>query len=136
MSDVITENLINASWHLVIVLLCNVCHLNKQEDSPGTSPDSPDTKTALTNMQRRPSMINPDNQQIILADISNSPEHMATVKRMLIKCADVSNPARPLHICRQWAYRIAEEYFSQVYIYLEYMYFIHCTYITIVIYSK
>ena len=64
-------------------------------------------------MQRRTSII-PDNQQIVLADISNSPENMATVKRMLIKCADVSNPARPLHICRQWAYRIAEEYFSQV----------------------
>ena len=92
-----------------------MCHLNKQEDSPGTSPDSPDGKTALTNMQRRTS-IAPDNQQIILADISNSPENMATVKRMLIKCADVSNPARPLNICRQWAYRIAEEYFSQVHI--------------------
>jgi hypothetical protein len=98
---------------LNIVLLC---HLNKQEDSPGTSPDSPDGKTALTNMQRRTSIM-PDNQQIILADISSSPENMTTVKRMLIKCADVSNPARPLHICRQWAYRIAEEYFSQVHIY-------------------
>ena len=32
---------------------------------------------------------------------------------MLIKCADVSNPARPLHICKVWAHRIAEEYFSQ-----------------------
>ena len=33
---------------------------------------------------------------------------------MLIKCADVSNPARPLNLCREWAGRIAEEYFAQV----------------------
>ena len=39
---------------------------------------------------------------------------MAILKRMIIKCADVSNPARPLHICKEWAVRIAEEYFSQV----------------------
>ena len=36
------------------------------------------------------------------------------IKRMLIKCADVSNPARPLNLCREWAGRIAEEYFAQV----------------------
>jgi high affinity cAMP-specific and IBMX-insensitive 3',5'-cyclic phosphodiesterase 8 len=39
---------------------------------------------------------------------------MAILKRMIIKCADVSNPARPLHICKEWAVRIAEEYFTQV----------------------
>ena len=33
--------------------------------------------------------------------------------RMLIKCADVSNPARPLEHCKVWAERIAEEYFAQ-----------------------
>ncbi len=43
----------------------------------------------------------------------NTPENVAILKRMLIKCADVSNPARPLKICKEWAYRIAEEYFSQ-----------------------
>ena len=32
---------------------------------------------------------------------------------MLIKCADVSNPARPLEHCKVWAERIAEEYFAQ-----------------------
>ena len=36
------------------------------------------------------------------------------IKRMLIKCADVSNPARPLPVCKEWANRIAEEYFAQV----------------------
>ena len=35
------------------------------------------------------------------------------IRRMLIKCADVSNPARPLALCREWAARIAEEYFAQ-----------------------
>ena len=44
----------------------------------------------------------------------NTPENIAILKRMLIKCADVSNPARPLKICKEWAFRIAEEYFAQV----------------------
>ena len=35
---------------------------------------------------------------------------------MLIKCADISNPARPRPLCETWAKRIAEEYFLQVYI--------------------
>ena len=90
----------------IFSFLCHVYHFNKQEDSP--SPDSPEPPT-----NRRGSR-DAENQHIILADISNNTENMAIVKRMLIKCADVSNPARPLHICRQWAYRIAEEYFSQV----------------------
>ena len=33
---------------------------------------------------------------------------------MLIKCADISNPARPRFLCETWARRIAEEYFLQV----------------------
>ena len=79
-----------------------------QEDSTPDSADSPELPAG------GPSAKDGDSQQIILADISSNPENMAIVKRMLIKCADVSNPARPLNICRQWAYRIAEEYFSQV----------------------
>ncbi len=46
--------------------------------------------------------------------VPNTPENVAILKRMLIKCADVSNPARPLRVCKEWAYRIAEEYFAQV----------------------
>lgn len=41
-------------------------------------------------------------------------ENVALVKRMLIKCADVSNPTRPIKLCVEWAKRIAEEYFNQV----------------------
>lgn len=40
-------------------------------------------------------------------------ENINLVKRMLIKCADVSNPARPTPLCIQWAHRIAEEYCAQ-----------------------
>ena len=50
----------------------------------------------------------------ISKDMPNSPENLAILKRMLIKCADVSNPARPLETCKQWAFRVIEEYFSQV----------------------
>ncbi|XP_031848685.1 phosphodiesterase 8 isoform X1 [Nomia melanderi] len=41
------------------------------------------------------------------------PENVALVKRMMIKCADVSNPTRPMKCCIEWTRRIAEEYFSQ-----------------------
>lgn len=43
----------------------------------------------------------------------SSPENVVLIKRMLIKCADVSNPCRPLHLCSAWAQRIAEEYCNQ-----------------------
>uniref|UniRef100_A0A8C5E373 Phosphodiesterase n=1 Tax=Gouania willdenowi TaxID=441366 RepID=A0A8C5E373_GOUWI len=47
------------------------------------------------------------------ANIRNSPEDRLLVKRMLIKCADVANPCRPLELCIEWAGRISEEYFAQ-----------------------
>lgn len=33
--------------------------------------------------------------------------------RMLIKFADVANPLRPWDQCKEWAFRIVEEYFNQ-----------------------
>ncbi|KAF1377817.1 hypothetical protein PFLUV_G00204670 [Perca fluviatilis] len=47
------------------------------------------------------------------ANIRNSPENRLLIKRMLIKCADVANPCRPLELCIEWAGRISEEYFAQ-----------------------
>ncbi|XP_010617408.1 high affinity cAMP-specific and IBMX-insensitive 3',5'-cyclic phosphodiesterase 8B isoform X3 [Fukomys damarensis] len=41
------------------------------------------------------------------------PEKQILVKRMMIKCADVANPCRPLDLCIEWAGRISEEYFAQ-----------------------
>lgn len=46
--------------------------------------------------------------------ILTSPENRILVKRMLIKCADISNPCRPQEHCIEWAGRISEEYFAQV----------------------
>lgn len=43
-----------------------------------------------------------------------SPDTRTLIRRMLIKCADVSNPCRPREQCIEWAARISEEYFSQV----------------------
>lgn len=40
-------------------------------------------------------------------------ENRILIRRMLIKCADVSNPARPLQLCIEWATRIADEYCQQ-----------------------
>ncbi|XP_052793567.1 high affinity cAMP-specific and IBMX-insensitive 3',5'-cyclic phosphodiesterase 8B-like isoform X3 [Mya arenaria] len=48
----------------------------------------------------------------ILNQVSTA-ENKTLIKRMLIKCADVSNPCRPKHLCVEWARRIAEEYFEQ-----------------------
>ncbi|CAH0713221.1 unnamed protein product, partial [Brenthis ino] len=42
-----------------------------------------------------------------------SPENAVLVKRMMIKCADVSNASRPQKFAFEWARRIAEEYFLQ-----------------------
>ncbi|KFP38490.1 High affinity cAMP-specific and IBMX-insensitive 3',5'-cyclic phosphodiesterase 8A, partial [Chlamydotis macqueenii] len=42
-----------------------------------------------------------------------SPENRILIKRMLIKCADISNPCRPIERCIEWAGRISEEYFAQ-----------------------
>ena len=43
-----------------------------------------------------------------------TPENIVLIKRMLIKCADVSNPGRPTKLCEIWANRIASEYCDQV----------------------
>ncbi|XP_062068525.1 high affinity cAMP-specific and IBMX-insensitive 3',5'-cyclic phosphodiesterase 8B isoform X9 [Lepus europaeus] len=43
----------------------------------------------------------------------NAPENQVLIKRMVIKCADVANPCRPLDLCIEWAGRISEEYFAQ-----------------------
>uniref|UniRef100_A0A3Q2CYB1 Phosphodiesterase n=1 Tax=Cyprinodon variegatus TaxID=28743 RepID=A0A3Q2CYB1_CYPVA len=47
------------------------------------------------------------------SNIRNSPENRLLIKRMLIKCADVANPCRPIELCIEWAGRISEEYFAQ-----------------------
>ena len=76
--------------------------------SPNLIP-SPANATVITS----PDMVTL-NEQVV----PNTPENVAILKRMMVKCADVSNPARPLKICREWAVRIAEEYFTQVNEYL------------------
>lgn len=43
----------------------------------------------------------------------SQPENVILVKRMMIKCADVSNASRPQKFAFEWARRIAEEYFLQ-----------------------
>uniref|UniRef100_A0A4W3GJ48 Phosphodiesterase n=1 Tax=Callorhinchus milii TaxID=7868 RepID=A0A4W3GJ48_CALMI len=44
---------------------------------------------------------------------NNSVENRLLIKRMMIKCADVANPCRPVELCIEWAGRISEEYFAQ-----------------------
>uniref|UniRef100_A0A8C6PUI3 Phosphodiesterase n=1 Tax=Nothobranchius furzeri TaxID=105023 RepID=A0A8C6PUI3_NOTFU len=54
-----------------------------------------------------------NNDEESVKSILTSPENRILVKRMLIKCADISNPCRPLELCIEWAGRISEEYFAQ-----------------------
>uniref|UniRef100_A0A8C3RSN1 Phosphodiesterase n=1 Tax=Chelydra serpentina TaxID=8475 RepID=A0A8C3RSN1_CHESE len=49
----------------------------------------------------------------VIKNVLTSPENRILIKRMLIKCADISNPCRPLEQCIEWAGRISEEYFAQ-----------------------
>ncbi|XP_053405360.1 high affinity cAMP-specific and IBMX-insensitive 3',5'-cyclic phosphodiesterase 8B-like isoform X3 [Mercenaria mercenaria] len=53
----------------------------------------------------------PDSATLI-SQLSTS-ENKMLIRRMLIKCADVSNPCRPVNLCMEWAKRIAEEYCQQ-----------------------
>ncbi|XP_015990903.2 high affinity cAMP-specific and IBMX-insensitive 3',5'-cyclic phosphodiesterase 8A isoform X3 [Rousettus aegyptiacus] len=54
-----------------------------------------------------------DKEQAAINTVLRTPENRTLIKRMLIKCADVSNPCRPLEQSIEWAARISEEYFSQ-----------------------
>ncbi|XP_007903578.2 high affinity cAMP-specific and IBMX-insensitive 3',5'-cyclic phosphodiesterase 8B [Callorhinchus milii] len=47
------------------------------------------------------------------SNLKNSVENRLLIKRMMIKCADVANPCRPIELCIEWAGRISEEYFAQ-----------------------
>jgi len=53
-------------------------------------------------------------RQLSMAMRLSQPENRTLIKRMMIKCADVSNPARPVNLCVEWASRIAREYCQQV----------------------
>lgn len=50
------------------------------------------------------SVFGTDNDQEVHIDSDDN--HML-IRRMLIKCADVSNPARPISFCVEWARRLA-----------------------------
>ncbi|KAK7912432.1 hypothetical protein WMY93_012643 [Mugilogobius chulae] len=54
-----------------------------------------------------------NNDEEAVKSVLTSPENRILVKRMLIKCADISNPCRPQELCIEWAGRISEEYFAQ-----------------------
>ncbi|XP_032941702.1 high affinity cAMP-specific and IBMX-insensitive 3',5'-cyclic phosphodiesterase 8B isoform X3 [Catharus ustulatus] len=69
--------------------------INKPMASEETSPRSEGSETECT------------------ANIKNFPDNQTLIKRMMIKCADVANPCRPLELCIEWAGRISEEYFAQ-----------------------
>jgi len=58
----------------------------------------------------RQSTISLNNQT---SDNNEDAELRTLVKRVLIKVADVSNPARPREACIEWTRRICEEYFEQ-----------------------
>ncbi|XP_014116541.1 PREDICTED: high affinity cAMP-specific and IBMX-insensitive 3',5'-cyclic phosphodiesterase 8B isoform X5 [Pseudopodoces humilis] len=69
--------------------------INKPMASEETSPHSESSDTECT------------------ANVKNFPDNQTLIKRMMIKCADVANPCRPLELCIEWAGRISEEYFAQ-----------------------
>lgn len=48
-------------------------------------------------------------------DLINSKPDRLLVLKMVIKCADISNPARPLDLYKKWVDCIMEEFWSQVF---------------------
>uniref|UniRef100_A0A8C2XEM2 Phosphodiesterase n=1 Tax=Cyclopterus lumpus TaxID=8103 RepID=A0A8C2XEM2_CYCLU len=65
----------------------------------------------FVNSINKPLAGNNDDESV--KNILTSPENRILVKRMLIKCADISNPCKPQELCIEWAGRISEEYFAQ-----------------------
>ena len=52
------------------------------------------------------------------------PDHRSLILKMLIKSADISNPAKPFQIARYWAELVQEEFFIQVSSFSSFLYFI------------
>ena len=51
-----------------------------------------------------------------VSSLEESPEQLASKlmrMQLLIKCADVGHPSRPLHLHLEWSRRICEEFYSQ-----------------------
>ncbi|GAB1599374.1 high affinity cAMP-specific and IBMX-insensitive 3',5'-cyclic phosphodiesterase 8B-like isoform X2 [Argonauta hians] len=73
----------------------------------------------ISKVMAKPSETSPMSDQSSLDSASDIVGQLSTdesrmvLKRMLMKCADISNPCRPLDLCITWAKRIAEEYFDQ-----------------------
>ncbi|TPP66370.1 High affinity cAMP-specific and IBMX-insensitive 3' 5'-cyclic phosphodiesterase 8B [Fasciola gigantica] len=68
-----------------------------------------------TNESSNSQIVAPNTDEEVLSPLDHltNTENRAIVKRMIIKCSDVNNPTRSLALCKEWANRIAEEYFSQ-----------------------
>lgn len=45
---------------------------------------------------------------------AGSPEDRQLLLCLLLHCADIGNPLRPVHIARKWANRVLDEFFRQV----------------------
>jgi len=48
-----------------------------------------------------------------LLDLVWSPEYRAPLRNALLHFADISNPVRPFHVCKDWAIVILEEFFAE-----------------------
>ena len=83
--------------------------LSFDDGSQGGKDAGGDASTDKTSSRESPSA----REARIRSSSLASPENVVLVKRILIKCADVSNPTRPLHLCISWGHRIAEEYCNQ-----------------------
>lgn len=86
--------------------LLDDCETLLELENTESEADSQDTLTAEQQQHKQ------DTAEQTCSDMT--PENIVLIKRMLIKCADVSNPARPLKLCQTWAERISTEYCDQV----------------------
>mmetsp|Transcript_74296 Transcript_74296/g.208570 ORF Transcript_74296/g.208570 Transcript_74296/m.208570 type:complete len:330 (-) Transcript_74296:90-1079(-) len=48
-----------------------------------------------------------------VCDIFQDPEKKCTMRNLILHFSDISNPTKPFHICKRWAWCIVDEFFLQ-----------------------
>jgi hypothetical protein len=62
------------------------------------------------------SVFNEVNHEALLEtrlDVLKKPDSRTLINKLFLHAADISNPAKPFHICREWALLVMEEFFNQ-----------------------
>ncbi|CAL8104426.1 unnamed protein product [Calicophoron daubneyi] len=79
----------------------------------GSSLDSESLGQSSSSNVHTTASAQPNGEASITLERLSAPENRTMLKKMIMKCSDVNNQARPPPMCAEWAKRIATEYFNQ-----------------------